>query len=1051
MIQSEAGRLEEQREQQMLEKASKERGVVVALKDNFGFLKSNQRKEEVYFHYSHVVLPEDQTDGNDDYTLAEGQDMEFLVVTEPDDGNATNTAAGGAASSGGERRKKYSARKVQFLEKGTVVFHQLLAQGVTGIVSKTPTPSVQLTSSRNRRSTNGQSGLLRLDSSLQFRPVEDESKQVQLTEVVLLPEDTPGGSFPINRDGSKAGTWLREGDTLLFDVVRDVVDGTCRAAPTNYIRPKESLPSITASEGIQGDDTHNKDGRSEDSSTLQHGLEKLRIVSASLGGRAEGIVSSIKDNYGFIQLAGRNADAYFRLNDVLPLELQKSMIENADPNEQDLSWNPADQNLEVGNEVSFDLSLQLNTLGGRGHSGRQPNDKEQVRAQRLAILPPSSVKLVRTVAVDRRATVVKESPRQKGAGQLELENKVTGFTMKERYPIIARLLELVKSKGKGYSVSFHDAQSEKEQHVIKDMVSQEDELELSNMPVTTGEGSERNFVRLVVANVGRTTHQPVTEEQEQAGSPFEGEDKETHADETPAVIPPVKRTKPKVKSTKTVYFDSQSLSSDFEGPQLGKGDVVTCDIIQCCRTGTFSVNNVKLIERNSKPEDSTRNETKSGMGIVLEAIESRQCGRISAYLGNSTKRQTLSFSYSDLSHSPSLSGESLTEECRTIRKGDEVTFDIVNQTDRKLFAKNIVIVPQGTITISNRGDKNQCQGYILMAPLHTSLAPTPASTFSKGTESADGTEGGRWSNCVHVGRNKQSDETNLSGRILLLSDSRQSVDASKGDTSTSTSSPDDTFVEQSLTQESKVSDKLNASSVNTEHVVKNNNLASLEGKPPKQCHLSYGSTSIRDHGTNFKGSTLDTPKRGDLVSFTRGKGGKVRDICVLKSNAATMISGTLVCVDLNTRTAKFCPSPGKDDQYQITLTEVVSCEASLLKEHEMVEGILYSGQIFGICRTADLYLKSKIPSGRKERPRLNLTVKKELKDLGGKIIAQSGMAKGPDGTIGFVNGWTKRTCTYSQVPEGSKLNYNSKEFVPGSGTVTSKTIEESEPPSGQKL
>ncbi len=47
-----------------------------------------------------------------------------------------------------------------------------------------------------------------------------------------------------------------------------------------------------------------------------------------------------------------------------------------------------------------------------------------------------------------------------------------------------------------------------------------------------------------------------------------------------------------------------------------------------------------------------------------------------------------------------------------------------------------------------------------------------------------------------------------------------------------------------------------------------------------------------------------------------------------------------------------------------------------------------------VCRTADLYLNSSIGSGvKKERPRLNLTVKQELKGLGGKIIAQSGMAK----------------------------------------------------------
>ena len=43
-----------------------------------------------------------------------------------------------------------------------------------------------------------------------------------------------------------------------------------------------------------------------------------------------------------------------------------------------------------------------------------------------------------------------------------------------------------------------------------------------------------------------------------------------------------------------------------------------------------------------------------------------------------------------------------------------------------------------------------------------------------------------------------------------------------------------------------------------------------------------------------------------------------------------------------------------------------------------------------------------------ERPRLNITVKKALKDLDGKIITQAGIAKGPDETNGFRQGWTTR-------------------------------------------
>jgi hypothetical protein len=65
-----------------------------------------------------------------------------------------------------------------------------------------------------------------------------------------------------------------------------------------------------------------------------------------------------------------------------------------------------------------------------------------------------------------------------------------------------------------------------------------------------------------------------------------------------------------------------------------------------------------------------------------------------------------------------------------------------------------------------------------------------------------------------------------------------------------------------------------------------------------------------------------------------------------------------------------------------------------------------------------LYLaKSVVGNGPKERPKLNLTVKKELQGLGGKIIAQSGMAKGPDGTSGFAQGWTSRQSPYAIVSE----------------------------------
>ena len=152
---------------------------------------------------------------------------------------------------------------------------------------------------------------------------------------------------------------------------------------------------------------------------------KVRMIAASIGGRSEGIISSIKDNYGFIQLAERNADAYFRLSDMLLSELQRVVKMNTDhqqPNKTGasnlvVSAQPPPK-LEVGSEILFDLSLQppqRNNFSGRGggsgHNNtarQQQNEKEQVHAQRLAFLSSSTVKLTRTVAEGIKATVVKK-------------------------------------------------------------------------------------------------------------------------------------------------------------------------------------------------------------------------------------------------------------------------------------------------------------------------------------------------------------------------------------------------------------------------------------------------------------------------------------------------------------------------------------------------------------------------------------------------------------------------------------------------------------------
>ena len=175
-------------------------------------------------------------------------------------------------------------------------------------------------------------------------------------------------------------------------------------------------------------------------------------------------------------------------------------------------------------------------------------------------------------------------------------------------------------------------------------------------------------------------------------------------------------------------------------------------------------------------------------------------------------------------------------------------------------------------------------------------------------------------------------------------------------------------------------------------------------------HIAYlnGAIAIHGAGSSSVADGSSILRRGDLVSFVKAKSGKrARDIRVVERGAATLLRGRLENITLSTDpestspgTAKFIAATENEEEYEIDLTEVVSCDVSILKDKESVEGILHDNQIFGVCRTSDIYLESKLGSGgHKERPKLNLTVRKELKNLGGKIMAQSMMAKVNDPSL----------------------------------------------------
>ena len=100
----------------------------------------------------------------------------------------------------------------------------------------------------------------------------------------------------------------------------DCADGICRVEPTSSFVPQSS--SLRAHD-ISGEST----------TTKENGSRKpaVRLIETCLAGRCEGIVHTVKDNYGFIYLAERNAEAYFRLYDVFPNDVNNDIVRNFRP------------------------------------------------------------------------------------------------------------------------------------------------------------------------------------------------------------------------------------------------------------------------------------------------------------------------------------------------------------------------------------------------------------------------------------------------------------------------------------------------------------------------------------------------------------------------------------------------------------------------------------------------------------------------------------------------------------------------------------------------
>ena len=943
LLQTEKERTRAERERKLLESAVEEEGMVISLNNGFGFLKTNKRVEHVYFHFSH--LREQDTD------LKKGQEMKFLVVTETVDGQS-----------------KCAARRLECLPKGSVQFHTVVARGVKGTVTMCPRPP---SAGNDRGYADDKNGSIRL--LLPLIDTDSDGKKIEVIDVSLEFNDAPGGVYTYQqRSTTTSGLWIVEGDILLFDVVKELADGSYQAAPTNH-----TLAAGGAIEEPQGDMAASADVGAQ-----------IRLVACSLICRAEGTIQTFKGQGGFIAFAERPADARFQTYNILPEELASDL-------RKQLGYPGDVVNPMIGVGAHFDMFPH--TGGGRRRA--DTNENEHVTAHRILLLPPSAVPTTKILAEGAKGVIKSSNTKALYSGLIDIEDEITPMALEERYPLVSKMIYLFIEEsalphGRKQLV-YRDALKTQDDEVVVELVKTKAHgvLTYDHIPVA---GMDPRLGRLIIKRAEVLSDSYVLDKEV---SEKPDTQKKRQGNATPS---------------KGVRFDRDSLSEESKKDlPPNAGDIISCDVVQSRRTGKIGIQNLKVVERYALSAEeaariASRNATLeaseiagcSGLGVVQNVVPKSGFGFISVFNENAVRQELLFFSLTKDNSKKSQ-----------FKKGDEVKFHVgTDPRTGKNMAQNVEIVPIGTIP--SKPAKNACRGIILMEPTHTRLSDTPVRKTPSGDSS-----GGRWANTKDEPHKAQA-EIHENGVILLLEDLsgmfHRKRKPNKRESGESNDSADDNNVgDAGADNESMDDEKSVGSSVSSDESHTGGGLT----------HLTYKTGAIAIHGAGAAGG-MDAgsyPKRGDIVTFTKArKGMQVRDIRIEKRRAATFVRGRLENITVenttgskkkNSGSAIFVTATENEEKYEIDLCELVSCDAALLQEKQQAEGILHEGRIHGVCRTSDLYLESKLGLSQKERPKLNLAVKK---DRGGKIFAQSHMAKGPDGTNGFAAGWTSRNSQYEQ-------------------------------------
>lgn len=305
--------------EQRLATMERELGIVDRIKAGGGFIKCCDRQDDVYFPFHEVQ--EDDASGKEGETgtshghrpskssLREGDEVSFYVYEDQDDES-------------GRSRSRLTALRVQKLPKGTVSFEELIRSDVEGTVTKVPKeprngPEIQGIITLDEQPVND---VVATDENAAAAATEEAAKDDKPKKKGLLKKKKKA-TVPFRlSDAEDMSYQPASGDRVVFDEILEKRSGKRKAI-------------------------------------------HVRVLELNPKNRETGVISALKDDFGFIKCAERPMDAYFRFTDVMTVR----------------------NDFRSGTEVSFDVSID---------SSRP----DSARATRIQILPHGTIQWETIVA-----------------------------------------------------------------------------------------------------------------------------------------------------------------------------------------------------------------------------------------------------------------------------------------------------------------------------------------------------------------------------------------------------------------------------------------------------------------------------------------------------------------------------------------------------------------------------------------------------------------------------------------------------------------------------